>query len=106
MLVGVGDGLTELRRTLGHGRSGISYEFLGAITPDGHSATLPVLGGLDAVPQVLREQDVHELIVDDEGFTERELLQLVEDAHRAGVKVKIAPRTTELLVQRAEYLPG
>jgi exopolysaccharide biosynthesis polyprenyl glycosylphosphotransferase len=65
-----------------------------------------VLGGLDAVPRVLREQDVHELIVDDEGFTERELLELVEDAHRAGVKVKIAPRTTELLVQRAEYLPG
>ena len=67
---------------------------------------LPVLGALDAVPHVLREQDVHELIVDDEGFTERELLELVEDAHRAGVKVKIAPRTTELLVQRAEYLPG
>jgi exopolysaccharide biosynthesis polyprenyl glycosylphosphotransferase len=106
VLVGAGDALTELRRTLGHGRSGISYEFLGAISPDGQSATMPVLGGLDAVPRVLREQDVHELIVNDEGFSERELLQLVEDAHRAGVKVKIAPRTTELLIQRAEYLPG
>ena len=31
---------------------------------------------------------------------------LVEEAHRFGAKVKIAPRTTELLLQRAEYIPG
>ena len=40
------------------------------------------------------------------GFADRELLELVEEAHRVGVKVKIAPRTTELLLQRAEYIPG
>jgi exopolysaccharide biosynthesis polyprenyl glycosylphosphotransferase len=49
---------------------------------------------------------VHELIVTDGGYAERELLELVEEAHRFGVKVKIAPRTTELLLQRAEYIPG
>ena len=27
-------------------------------------------------------------------------------AHRRGVKVRIAPRTTELLVERGEYVPG
>jgi len=107
VLVGEGDQLTELRRTLGEGRSGISYEFLGAIAPKGDAGgTLRVLGGLEAVPRILREQDVHELIVTDGGFTERELFELVEEAHRFGVKVKIAPRTTELLMQRAEYVPG
>ena len=34
------------------------------------------------------------------------LLQIVEHAHRSGVKVRIAPKTTELLVQRGEYIPG
>jgi exopolysaccharide biosynthesis polyprenyl glycosylphosphotransferase len=106
VLVGEGEPLTELRRTLGQGRSGISYEFLGAIAPEGDAGPLPLLGGLDSVPRILREQDVHELIVTDGGFTERQLLELVEEAHRFGVKVKIAPRTTELLVQRAEYIPG
>ena len=106
VLVGEGEHLAELRRSLGSDRSGIRYEFLGAIAPRGDAGDLPVLGGLDAVTQILREQDVHELILTDQGFDERELLELVEEAHRFGVKVKIAPRTTELLLQRAEYIPG
>ena len=96
VLLGEGEQLAELRRTLGTGRSGIRYEFLGAVGP----------AELDRVPHILREQDVHELIVTDGGFGERDLLELVEEAHRFGVKVKIAPRTTELLLQRAEYIPG
>jgi exopolysaccharide biosynthesis polyprenyl glycosylphosphotransferase len=106
VLIGEGTQLAELRRSLGSDRSGIRYEFLGAVAPGGDAGDLPVLGGLEAVPRILREQEVHELIVTDGGFTERELLELVEDAHRFGVKVKIAPRTTELLLQRAEYIPG
>jgi exopolysaccharide biosynthesis polyprenyl glycosylphosphotransferase len=106
VLVGEGERLAELRRTLGSDRSGISYEFLGAVAPGGDGGSLPVLGGLEAVPRILREQDVHELIVTDTGFNDRELLELVEEAHRFGVKVKIAPTTTELLLQRAEYIPG
>jgi exopolysaccharide biosynthesis polyprenyl glycosylphosphotransferase len=106
VLVGEGEQLADLRRTLGADRSGIRYEFLGAIAPNGDAGDLPALGGLDAVPRILREHDVHELIVTDGGFAERELLELVEEAHRFGAKVKIAPRTTELLLQRAEYIPG
>lgn len=106
ILVGAGDQLTKLRNALGSDRSGIRYEFVGAVAPDGDTGALPLLGGLDAVPHILREHAVHELIVTDSGFTERELLELVEEAHRFGVKVKVAPRTTELLLQRAEYIPG
>ena len=106
VLVGEGEHLARLRRSLGSDRSGIQYEFLGAIAPTGDTGPLTLLGGLDAVPHILREHDVHELIVTDSGFTERDLLELVDEAHRFGVKVKIAPRTTELLLQRAEYIPG
>ena len=34
------------------------------------------------------------------------MLEIVETAHRAGVKVRLAPKTTELLIQRGEYVPG
>ena len=105
VLVGEGEELRDLRRTLGSDRSGIDYEFLGVVGHGGDTGGLPLLGGFDAVPRVLRERDVHELIVTD-GYTDRELLELVEEAHRFGVRVKIAPRTTELLLQRAEFIPG
>jgi exopolysaccharide biosynthesis polyprenyl glycosylphosphotransferase len=106
VLVGEGDQLVKLRHMLGSDRSGIRYEFLGAVAPHGETGALPFLGGLEEVPRILREQDVHELIVTDGGFSEDELFELVEEAHNFGVRVKIAPRTTELLLQRAEYIPG
>jgi exopolysaccharide biosynthesis polyprenyl glycosylphosphotransferase len=34
------------------------------------------------------------------------VLDIVETAHRAGVKVRLAPKTTDLLVQRGEFVPG
>jgi exopolysaccharide biosynthesis polyprenyl glycosylphosphotransferase len=55
---------------------------------------------------VLAAHPADELIVTDSGYSERDLLQIVEHAHRSGVKVRVAPKTTELLVQRGEYVPG
>ena len=55
---------------------------------------------------MLEHHPADELIVTDSDYTDRQLLQIVESAHRAGVKVRVAPKTTELLVQRAEYVPG
>ncbi|HXY86497.1 MAG TPA: sugar transferase [Gaiellaceae bacterium] len=106
VLVGEGERLQQLRRTLGSRRSGIEYEFLGAISPRADEADLPVLGSLEAVPQVLDERHVDELIVTDTAFADRELLDLVDQAQRRGVQVRVAPTTTELLLQRAEYVPG
>jgi exopolysaccharide biosynthesis polyprenyl glycosylphosphotransferase len=106
VLVGEGERLAELRRSLGSSRSGIPYEFVGAISPRDEEDGLAVLGSLDAVPRVLAERDIDELILTDTGFTHRELLELVEHAHRRAVRVRIAPTTAELLLQRAEFVPG
>jgi exopolysaccharide biosynthesis polyprenyl glycosylphosphotransferase len=106
ILVGKGDDVQHLRQTLGVGRSGIDYEFVGAVAPEADGAGLPVLGWLDSLPAVLARTPVDELIVTDSDFEERELLEIVEQAHRSGVKVRVAPKTTELLTQRAEYVPG
>jgi exopolysaccharide biosynthesis polyprenyl glycosylphosphotransferase len=106
VLVGEGERVAELRRTLGSSRSGLDYEFVGMISPRPDENGLPVLGSLEALPGILDERDVDELIVTDTGFTEKQLLELVEQAHRRGVKVRIAPTTTELLLRGAEYVPG
>ena len=47
-----------------------------------------------------------EVILNEGDFEEAAVLEIVETAHRAGVKVRIAPKTTDLLLQRGEYVPG
>ncbi len=107
VLVGNGDSLVRLRRALGRGRGGIDYEFIGAISSSAEAGGLPVLGELSALPRVLATRDVNELIVTDSDFSDRQLVEVVEEAHRRGVKVRVAPRATELLVERrGEYVPG
>jgi exopolysaccharide biosynthesis polyprenyl glycosylphosphotransferase len=106
ILVGTSENIAHLRGALGQSRAGIEYEFVGAIAPSQVGASLPVLGTLDELPAVLAGRETDELIVTDTDLSEEELLQIVDDAHRRGVKVRVAPKTTELLTQRAEYVPG
>jgi exopolysaccharide biosynthesis polyprenyl glycosylphosphotransferase len=106
VLVGEGEHLLDLRRTLGLGRGGIDYEFVGAVTSSPEGVPLEVLGDLSELSRVLEDRHVDELIVTGSDYEEEQLLDVVEVAHRRGVQVRIAPSTTELLVQRAEYVPG
>jgi exopolysaccharide biosynthesis polyprenyl glycosylphosphotransferase len=107
VLVGEGEHLLHLYRTLGTGRSGIDYELLGVVTAEEEKdIPLPRLGGADSLRTVLADHPVDELIVTDTDFGERELLDLVDQAHRSGVRIRIAPRTTELLTKQADYVPG
>ena len=106
LLVGAGEHLTHLHEMLGRRRRGIDYEFVGVLAPGPDGTELPLLGDLKALPRVLATHRVDEVILADSEFSERELLETVEQAHRRGVKVRIAPKTTELLVQRADYVPG
>jgi exopolysaccharide biosynthesis polyprenyl glycosylphosphotransferase len=84
----------HLRELIGGTRAGINYEFIGEIDP-----------GAD-VEAILSSEPIDELLVADSGLPEQRLLEIVEAAHRRGVKVRVAPRTTELLIERGEYVPG
>ncbi len=84
----------HLRELIGATRAGITYEFVGEIEP-----------GAD-VEAILSREPLDELLVADSGLAEQRLLEIVEAAHRRGVKVRVAPRTTELLIERGEYVPG
>ena len=106
VLVGDRDRVGHLRRILGEGRSGIKYEFVGAVGPSSDGMPLAFLGQIGDLPQVIGQNDVDELIVAEADFDDRELLDLVDLAHRRGVRVRLAPTTTELLTQRADYIPG
>jgi exopolysaccharide biosynthesis polyprenyl glycosylphosphotransferase len=106
ILLGSGERLVDLRRALGLGRGGIDYEFLGAVVSDGGAVGMPVLGTLQDLPDVLARLHPDELIVSGVGHGDEAFLDLVEQAHRSGVKVRIAPTTTELLTQRLEYVAG
>jgi exopolysaccharide biosynthesis polyprenyl glycosylphosphotransferase len=94
VLVGHAEELSHLGRTLGRGRGGIDYEVVDAVEPGGE------------VEAALSRAPLDELIVADAGITDERLLEIVEAAHRRAVKVRLAPRTTELLVERGEYVPG
>jgi exopolysaccharide biosynthesis polyprenyl glycosylphosphotransferase len=94
VLVGDEASRTHLRESLGARRGGIYYEFAGEIDPG------------PEVEETLQGPPIDELIVADSGLDDGRLLEIVEAAHRRGVKVRVAPRTTELLIERGEYVPG
>ncbi|HEU6444730.1 MAG TPA: sugar transferase [Gaiellaceae bacterium] len=106
VLVGDQDRVGHLRRILGEGRSGIRYEFVGAVGPSADGMPMRFLGRISEISRVVAENEIDELIVAEADFDDRELLELVDLAHRRGVRVRLAPTTTELLTQRADYIPG
>jgi exopolysaccharide biosynthesis polyprenyl glycosylphosphotransferase len=94
VLVGEPDQRSHLRHSLGASRGGIDYAFVDEI---GHGPEVEV---------ALARSPLDELVVVDSGISEERLLEIVEAAHRRAVKVRVAPRTTELLIERGEYVPG
>ncbi len=106
VLAGDGESLHRLHRELGSSRVGIAYELVGAVTR-AEEPGLPVLGtSLDDIPAVLERLRPDELILAESDFDETQVLDVVERAHRQGVRVRLAPETTDLLVQKGEYVPG
>jgi exopolysaccharide biosynthesis polyprenyl glycosylphosphotransferase len=106
VLVGEGESLARLHRELAASRGGLAYDLVGAVSR-GDEVGLPILATtLADLPDVLERVRPDELILTESDFEERTVLDVVERAHRAGVKVRLAPRTTELLVHEGEYVPG
>jgi len=64
------------------------------------------LGRMEDLPEVLDHHRVQEVIIADPEFPEERAVELVDQCHRRGVTVRIAPSTMEILVHRAEFVPG
>ena len=96
LLVGDDEHLDSLARVLTSSRRLHAYDLVGSFSP-----------GRDG-PLAMRLEQARpdEIVLSEGGFDEETVLELVETAHRSGVRVRIAPKTTELLLQRGEYVPG
>jgi exopolysaccharide biosynthesis polyprenyl glycosylphosphotransferase len=55
---------------------------------------------------VIAANRIDEVIIADPDFPQQEAVELVDQAHQRGVRVRIAPSTMEILVHRAEFVPG
>jgi exopolysaccharide biosynthesis polyprenyl glycosylphosphotransferase len=69
-------------------------------------ARAPALGGVADLPALLSAGGIDEVIITDPAFPEEQALEIVDQAHRLGIHVRVAPSTMEILVHRAEFLPG
>src|SRR3954468_9339754 len=67
---------------------------------------LQSLGTMDDLDEVLTAHRVDEVIIADPDFPQAEAVDLVDRCHAQGVRVRIAPSTMEILVHRAEFVPG
>src|SRR4051794_32799673 len=67
---------------------------------------LKSLGTMDNLDEVLGVHHVDEVIIADPDFPQAQAVDLVDQCHAEGVRVRIAPSTMEILVHRAEFVPG
>lgn len=61
---------------------------------------------LAAIDVLLDQQPVDEVILAEPSYPEGDVLDLVSTCHARGVRVRIAPATTDVLIRRAEFVPG
>jgi exopolysaccharide biosynthesis polyprenyl glycosylphosphotransferase len=64
------------------------------------------LGELEQLPEVLGAEHIQEVIIADPDFPQEQAVELVDLCHNRGVSVHVAPSTMEILIKRAEFVPG
>jgi len=106
VLVGTGHHIEAVANALGSGEHPV-IKVVGFVSleprPDNG---VPSLGTLDQIERVVDEHRVDEIIIADPAFPEQQAVELVDVCHQRGVRVRVAPSTMEILVHRAEFVPG
>ncbi|HEY3827741.1 MAG TPA: sugar transferase [Solirubrobacteraceae bacterium] len=106
VLVGTGSHIRDVAHALAdapHSRIDVvGFISLRALPANG----LRALGSLEDLERVLDGERVDEVIIADPEFPQGEAVGLVDRCHRRGVRVRIAPSTMEILIHRAEFVPG
>jgi exopolysaccharide biosynthesis polyprenyl glycosylphosphotransferase len=106
VLIGSGRHIGAVADAL-EGRARADVEVLGYVSlSQVPQSGLRSLGTLDDLQEVLASERVDEVIIADPDFPEGVALDLVEVCHRRGVTVHVAPSTMEILVDRADFVPG
>src|SRR6185437_13353246 len=62
------------------------------------------LGPLERLDRYFGEID--EVVIADPDFPQNQAVELVDRCHNHGVRVRVAPSTMEILMDRVEFVPG
>ena len=106
VLVGSGKHIEAVAHALAD-RSRTRVDIVGyiSLTPRPRNG-LRSLGALPDLPSVLELEGVQEVIIADPDFPQDKAVELVDLCHQRGVTVQVAPSTMEILIDRAEFVPG
>jgi exopolysaccharide biosynthesis polyprenyl glycosylphosphotransferase len=103
VLVGSGANIQAVSHALHDSREIEPYGFV-ARTP---VALMDGLRDFRSLEQLERHFDaIDEVLIADADFPEDEAVELVDRCHKQGVRVRVAPSTMEILMERVEYVPG
>ena len=107
VLVGTGKHIEAVAHALLDAPDHAGIEVVGfiSLTPRPDNG-LRSLGRLDEIERVLTDNRLDEVIIADPDFPQQEAVELVDRCHRKGVRVRVAPSTMEILIHRAEFVPG
>jgi exopolysaccharide biosynthesis polyprenyl glycosylphosphotransferase len=106
VLVGTGKHIHDVAHALGDAPHA-PINVIGFISPEPiDSNGLRCLGTLDGLDLLIAAERVDEVIIADPDFPQDRAVELVDQCHRRGVRVRIAPSTMEILIHRAEFVPG
>jgi exopolysaccharide biosynthesis polyprenyl glycosylphosphotransferase len=104
VIVGSGKHIEAVARALSSGPliTVVGFVSLEKRTDNG----LRSLGSIDDLGRTLDAEQIDEVIIADPDFPQDRAVALVDKAHEHGVRVRIAPSTMEILVHRADFVPG
>ena len=106
LLVGTGRQIDDVAHALSS-RARTNVDVVGFIsaTPRPDNG-IPSLGTLADLEQILLDAHIQEVILTDPAFPQERAVELIDTCHRLGVNVQVAPSTMEILIDRAEFIPG
>ncbi len=108
LLVGTGKHIRDVAHALADEHSPI--EVVGYLAPRSMARSamdgLRSLGTLGELSNALGGERIDEVIIADPDFPQVDALELVDQCHQRGVRVLLAPSTMEILIHRAEFVPG
>ncbi|HXR28136.1 MAG TPA: sugar transferase [Solirubrobacteraceae bacterium] len=106
IVVGRGKHIGDVAHALVH-QPDAPIEVVGFLAPNEVPDNgLRSLGSLADLERVLDEARVDEVIIADPDYPQDDAVELVDQCHRRGVRVRLAPSTMEILIHRAEFVPG
>jgi exopolysaccharide biosynthesis polyprenyl glycosylphosphotransferase len=106
VLVGSGEHIEAVAHALSS-RARTEVDVIGfiSLTPRPDNG-LRSLGSIDDLPEVLGTEQLQEVIIADPDFPQDRAVELVDLCHNRGIDVHVAPSTMEILISRAEFVPG